>query len=142
MEQVSVSSSYEYEDEEMEEQASMGAESSSSSPRKPGPPRLVNGRYRLGKQLGSGSYSDVYLAVDKVTEEEVAVKLEWKRAEKTGKLLGEAKLYEGMQNDVGIPRVRWCGSKGEFNIMVLDRLGPSLDDIFKKRKSFSVKTVC
>lgn len=141
---MSISFSQEEEDpeeEEMEDERSACAESSSSSLRKPSPPKVVAGRYRLGKKVGSGSYSDVHLAVDKVTGDKVAVKLEWKRAEKTGKLLSEAKLYEDLQTDVGIPRIRWCGSKGEYNIMVLDLLGPSLDDIFKKMKMFSVKTV-
>jgi serine/threonine protein kinase len=114
---------------------------SSSSTHKPSPPRVVGDRYRLGKKLGSGSYSDVHLAVDKITGEKFAVKLEWKHAEKTNKLLNEAKLYQDLVNDVGVPRVHWAGSIGEYNIMVLDLLGPSLDDLFKKHKRFSVKTV-
>jgi len=133
-------SSYE-ENVENEDALSMDAESSSSTPRKPSPPKVVANRYRLGKLLGSGSYSDVHFATDKVTGDGVAVKLEWKRAEKTNKLLGEVDFYEDVQNVVGIPRVHWSGSKGEYNIMVLDLLGPSLDNYFKKRKRFSLKTV-
>lgn len=142
MQMPSLSRSYDEEpEEEHGDEPSMGAESSSSSPRIPKPPKVVASRYHLGKKVGSGSYSDVHLAVDKVSGDSVAVKLEWKRAEKTGKLLDEAKLYQNLQTDIGIPKVRWWGSKGEYNIMVLDLLGPSLDDIFKKRKRFSVKTV-
>jgi len=136
------SDSYEEEEEEPEEPEQICEESSSSSPRKPKPPREIANRYRLGKKLGSGSYSDVHIAADKVTGEDVAVKLEWKRAEKTNKLMSEVQFYEDLQNDIGIPRVRWSGSKGEYNIMVLDVLGPSLDNLFKKRKRFSVKSVC
>lgn len=119
----------------------MVAESSSSTPRKPRAPHVCGDRYRIGKQIGSGSYSDVHRAVDKISGERVAVKLEWKRAEKTNKLLSEVGFYQDVQNDVGIPRVRWSGSKGEYNIMVLDLLGPSLDSLFKKRKRFTLKSV-
>jgi len=133
-----------YEDEYEEEDYSLSSdefESSSSSPRKPPPPKVVAGRYRLGKKLGSGSYSDVHLGIDKTSGDQVAVKLEWTKAEKTNKLLNEAALYQSFKRTAGIPRVHWWGSLGEYNIMVLDILGPSLDDLFKKWKKFSVKTV-
>jgi len=43
---------------------------------------------------------------------------------------------------VGIPNVKWFGVEGEFNVMVMDLLGPSLEDLFNfcKRK-FTLKTV-
>lgn len=127
--------------EASEDLGSAGAESSESTPRKPRPPRVVADRFRLAEKIGSGSYSDVHLAVDNLSGDGVAVKLEWKRAEKTNKLLSEANFYRDLQHDSGIPKVHWCGSKGEYNIMVLDLLGPSLDSLFKKRKRFSLKTV-
>ena len=43
---------------------------------------------------------------------------------------------------VGIPKVYWFGREGDFSIMVMDRLGPSLEKLFQdSEKKFSLKTV-
>ena len=41
----------------------------------------------------------------------------------------------------GIPTIHWFGVEGDYNAMVMDLLGPSLEDTFNfcKRK-FTVKT--
>jgi serine/threonine protein kinase len=43
---------------------------------------------------------------------------------------------------VGVPNVHWFGVEGDYNVMVIDLLGPSLEDLLNycKRK-FSLKTV-
>jgi hypothetical protein len=43
---------------------------------------------------------------------------------------------------VGIPNLHWFGVEGDFNVMVIDLLGPSLEDLFTYAgRKFSLKTV-
>jgi casein kinase 1 len=101
----------------------------------------VGGRYVLGKKLGSGSFGDIYLAVDQRTSEHVAVKLESVKAPHP-QLLYESKLYRILAGGVGIPNVHWYGVEGGYNAMVIDLLGPSLEDVFTQcGRKFSLKTV-
>jgi hypothetical protein len=42
----------------------------------------------------------------------------------------------------GIPSIRWSGVDGEDNVLVMDLLGPSLEDLFVYcGRKFSLKTV-
>ena len=43
---------------------------------------------------------------------------------------------------VGIPHLKWCGSEGDYNVLVMELLGPSLEDLFNFcSRKFSIKTV-
>ncbi|EEC74218.1 hypothetical protein OsI_09385 [Oryza sativa Indica Group] len=54
----------------------------------------------------------------------------------------ESKLYMLLQGGTGIPHLKWFGVEGEYNVMVIDLLGPSLEDLFNYcSRKFSLKTV-
>jgi len=102
---------------------------------------VVGGRYKLIRKIGSGSFGDIYLAVNMTNGEEVAVKLEAVRA-RHPQLLYESKVYRLLQGGVGIPHVRWFGQEKDYNVLVLDLLGPSLEDLFNFcSRRFTMKTV-
>ncbi len=43
---------------------------------------------------------------------------------------------------MGIPRVYWVGIQGDFNVMIMELLGPTLEDLKKRCGSkFSLCTV-
>ena len=101
----------------------------------------VGGKYRIGKKIGSGSFGDIYLGINIISGEEVAIKLESIKA-KHPQLEYEAKVYKTLAGGVGVPFVRWYGQECDYNAMVIDLLGPSLEDLFNFcNRKFSLKTV-
>ncbi|KAA3457812.1 casein kinase I-like [Gossypium australe] len=103
--------------------------------------RFVGGKFKLGRKIGSGSFGEIYLATRIDTFEIVAVKIENNKT-KHPQLFYEAKLYNILQGGSGIPSIKWSGVDGEDNALVLDLLGPSLEDLFVYcGRKFSLKTV-
>uniref|UniRef100_A0A6N2N2N8 non-specific serine/threonine protein kinase n=1 Tax=Salix viminalis TaxID=40686 RepID=A0A6N2N2N8_SALVM len=109
-------------------------------------PRVGN-KFRLGRKIGSGSFGEIYLGTSIQTNEEVAIKLENVKT-KHPQLLYESKLYKMLQGGIivklaaGIPNVKWFGAEGDYNVLVMDLLGPSLEDLFNFcNRKLSLKTV-
>ncbi|KAH9764325.1 Casein kinase 1-like protein 10 [Citrus sinensis] len=102
---------------------------------------VIGGKFKLGRKIGSGSFGELYLGVNVQTGEEVAVKLESVKT-KHPQLHYESKLYMLLQGGTGVPHLKWFGVEGEYNVMVIDLLGPSLEDLFNYcNRKFSLKTV-
>ncbi|KAJ1558725.1 Aspartokinase [Nowakowskiella sp. JEL0078] len=86
---------------------------------------LVAKRWAVEEKLGSGSFGDVFGAVDIRSGELVAIKRE--SLERSPLYLQhEFKLYQLLWGGVGVPRVYFFGQEGSFNALVMERLGHSL----------------
>ncbi|CCE63373.1 hypothetical protein TPHA_0E02830 [Tetrapisispora phaffii CBS 4417] len=101
----------------------------------------VGRKFRIGRKIGSGSFGDIYHGTNLISGEEVAIKLESIRS-RHPQLDYESRVYKYLSGGVGIPFLRWFGREGEYNAMVIDLLGPSLEDLFNYcHRKFSFKTV-
>ncbi|ORX52394.1 kinase-like protein [Hesseltinella vesiculosa] len=101
----------------------------------------IGNKYKLGKKIGAGSFGEIYLGSNVLSGEDVAVKMESVRAAHP-QLEYEARVYKTLAGGVGIPFVRWYGKEGDHNVLVMDLLGPSMEDLFNFcKRRFSLKTV-
>ena len=92
------------------------------------------------KKLGSGAFGVVYLGYNIKLKKEVAIKLESTKS-RHPQLFYESKLYIALQGGEGIPNFHWCGTQGSYNILIIDSLGPSLEELFVSvHKKFTIKT--
>lgn len=102
--------------------------------------RVAN-RFKMGKKIGSGSFGEIYLGLDMQTGREVAVKFESLMV-KRPQLIEEARLLRDFMDQLGFPQYMWYGKEGDFHIMVIELLGPSLEDLFNYcGRKLSLKTV-
>lgn len=72
----------------------------------------------------------------------VAIKLESAKTTHP-QLYYEYKIYKQLANGKGIPNAIWYGNEATYHILIMQLLGPSLEDLFNYcKRRFSVKTVC
>jgi len=101
----------------------------------------VGGIFRLGRKIGSGSFGAIHLGINIHNGAEVAIKLESLQS-KPPQLAYEYKVYRILAGGVGIPNVHWFGREEDFNVLVMDILGPSLEELFTLcSRKFSLRTV-
>ncbi|XP_044001699.1 casein kinase I-like [Aphidius gifuensis] len=104
-------------------------------------PLWVAEKYKVIKKIGSGSFGEIYNAINTSNGEEVAIKFESIHA-RHPQLLYESRLYKLLSGGTGIPQTRWYGQERNWNVLVMDLLGPSLEDLFTFcSRKFTMKTV-
>mmetsp|Transcript_57416 Transcript_57416/g.136475 ORF Transcript_57416/g.136475 Transcript_57416/m.136475 type:complete len:477 (+) Transcript_57416:121-1551(+) len=101
----------------------------------------ICGIYQMGRKLGNGAFGEIFLAVNTQTGDQYAVKVESTRC-KHPQLTYEATLLKHLQGMPGIAKVYFHGVESGFNVMVMDLLGPSLEECFNLcARKFSLKAV-
>ena len=75
------------------------------------------------------------------TGQEVAVKLEHVNS-KIPMLFLEFRFYKTLGPGKGLPDVHYFGTCGRYNALVMELLGPNLEELFQScQRQFSLKTV-
>lgn len=101
----------------------------------------VGGKYILKSKIGSGSFGEIYLGTDVVSQKNYAMKLKETNVQDC-QLPYENEVYKKIRGGTGFPNIEWFGLEGDFYVMVMELLGPSLEDCFIYRnRRFTVKTV-
>ncbi|XP_066947831.1 casein kinase I isoform X2 [Macrobrachium rosenbergii] len=104
---------------------------------------FVGPNFRVGKKIGCGNFGELRLGKNLYNNEHVAIKLEPIKA-KAPQLHLEYRFYR-MLDTVGvegIPKIYYFGVCGKYNALVMELLGPSLEDLFDMcGRRFTLKTV-
>ncbi|ORZ03216.1 kinase-like domain-containing protein [Syncephalastrum racemosum] len=102
---------------------------------------VVGVHYKVGKKIGEGSFGIIYEGTNLLNNQAVAIKFEPRKSD-APQLRDEYRTYKIMAGSTGIPTAYYFGQEGLHNILVIDLLGPSLEDMFDIcGRRFSVKTV-
>ncbi|KAL7320089.1 Palmitoylated plasma membrane-bound casein kinase [Mucor circinelloides] len=102
---------------------------------------IVGVHFKVGKKIGEGSFGIIYQGTNLLNDEQVAIKFEPRKSD-APQLRDEYRTYQVMAGTFGIPKAYYFGQEGLHSILVIDLLGPSLEDLFDLcGRTFSVKTV-
>jgi serine/threonine protein kinase len=101
---------------------------------------LLAGRFRVIRELGSGSFGSVYQCVDAESGGEVALKVEPLNA-RVPQLMGECEVYAQLAGGAGVAEVLWSGSDAKHNFLAMELLGASLEALSAPARPLGMKTV-
>ena len=104
--------------------------------------KILFHKYTLMKKLGEGSFGMIYSAKENSTNNWFAIKLENKN--RSQNLLESEAYIMSYLNGPRIPMVKSFGYTGDYNVLILELMGKSLEDLFESMpiKRMSVRCVC
>ncbi|KAH3672998.1 hypothetical protein WICMUC_003951 [Wickerhamomyces mucosus] len=101
---------------------------------------VVGLHYKIGKKIGEGSFGVIFEGTNMINQVPVAIKFEPRKTE-APQLRDEYRTYKHLSGSYGVPQAYYFGQEGLHNILVIDLLGPSLEDLFDWcGRKFSIKT--
>lgn len=98
--------------------------------------KIYNNRYEILDKIGSGSFGEVHLGEDMKTKNKIAIKLEDINSDDP-RLRKEYEIYRYLENVTGISPIHWFGMDSDNRVLIMDYIGPSLEDIVKHRSYIS-----
>lgn len=120
--------------------------SRSAASRKQAQDVLIGGRFRIQERLGGGAFGEVFKGIDVNNGHPVAMKMELTKDGHRSHLNLENKIYRRFNEcpvTVGIPQTYFCGQVGDYTVMVMELLGPCLEDLVALcHRKLNPKTVC
>ena len=104
--------------------------------------KILFHKYTLIKKLGEGSFGRIYSAKENSTNNWFAIKLENKN--RSQNLLESEAYIMSYLNGPRIPMVKSFGYTGDYNVLIMELMGKSLEDLFENMptKKMSVRCVC
>ncbi|GAA5989391.1 hypothetical protein JCM10908_001288 [Rhodotorula pacifica] len=119
-----------------QQHASTSSHSSSSNS------NIIGVHFRVGRKIGEGSFGVIFEGHNLLNSQTVAIKFEPRKSD-APQLRDEYRTYKILAGSPGVPQVYYFGQEGLHNVLVIDLLGPSLEDLFDMcGRKFSIKTVC
>ncbi|OHS94783.1 hypothetical protein TRFO_39038 [Tritrichomonas foetus] len=100
----------------------------------------IAGPYTILNRIGSGSFGTIYLCEHNETHKQYAAKVE-SVSTKIPQLSFESRLYKLIAGGNNIAKTHWQGVVNNNNVVVMDLLGKSLENLHEEKKKFSLKTV-
>lgn len=103
---------------------------------------IIGSHFRVGKKIGEGSFGVVFEGTKMLSNQPVAIKFEPRKSD-APQLRDEYRSYKTLNGTPGVPQVHHFGQEGLHNVLVIDLLGPNLEDLFDMcGRKFTIKTVC